>query len=197
MVEGEEVPMRWQRLFDDLQWQFEAEEAAAERAESASRTRAEVGGIRLTERLGGALGSAVSLDVRGAGRVSGVLVDGGPDWLLLADDQGRDQLVALAAVLSVAGLGRLTARPDPPDGVRARLDLRRALRGLARDRAPVQVVLDDGGTVTGTLDRVGADYVELAEHPFDAPRRSEAVRGVRAVVIGAVALVRTVPPALG
>jgi hypothetical protein len=75
--------------------------------------------------------------------------------------------------------------------VRGLLDLRRALRALARDRAGVQVVLDDGGVLSGTLDRVGADYVELAEHPADLPRRSEAVQGVRAIVIGAVAVVRT------
>jgi hypothetical protein len=61
----------------------------------------------------------------------------------------------------------------------------------------VQLVLDDGATLTGTLDRVGADYVELAVHPADAPRRSESVQEVRAVVIGAVAVVRTVAPGLG
>ncbi|WP_116452559.1 hypothetical protein [Blastococcus litoris] len=188
--------MRWQQLFDDLQSQFETEEAAAERAESASRTRAEVGAVRLAERLGGAVGTAVAVDVRGAGRVAGVLVDRGSDWLLVEDDRGRDQLVAVAAVRTVAGLGRRTSLPEAAGGVRARLDLRRALRGLARDRAAVQVVLDDGGTVTGTIDRVGADYVELAEHPADAPRRNEAVQGVRAVVIDAVAVVRTVLPAL-
>jgi len=188
--------MRWQQLFDDLQSQFDAEEAAAERAESASRTRSEVGAVHLAERLGGALGAPVTLDVRGAGRVAGVLLDRGPDWLLLADDQGREQLVALAAVRSVAGLGRRTAVAEPVDGVRARLDLRRALRGLVRDRAAVQVVLDDGGTVAGTMDRVGADYVEVAEHPVDVPRRGEAVQGVRAVVISAIAVVRTVSPAL-
>lgn len=189
--------MRWQQLFDDLQSQFEAEQAAAGRADSASRTRSELGAVLLAQRLGGALGSPVSLDVRGAGQVAGVLLDRGPDWLLLADDRRREQLVALGAVRSVAGLGRRTAGPEPAGAVWARLDLRRALRGLVRDRATVQVVLDDGGTATGTLDRVGADYVELAEHPADAPRRSEAVQGVRAVVIGAVAVVRTAPPALG
>jgi hypothetical protein len=189
--------MRWQQLFDDLQSQFEAEEAAAERAESASRARAEVGAVRLRERLAGAVGSPVGLDVRGAGRVYGVLTDIGPDWLLLEDDQGREQLVALAVVRTVAGLVRRTALPEPAGAVRARLDMRRALRGLARDRSAVQVVLDDGGMLTGTLDRVGADYVELALHAADEPRRSEAVRGVQAVVIGAIAVVRTLVPGLG
>ena len=189
--------MRWQQLFDDLQSQFEAEEAAAERAESASRARAEMGAVRLAERLGGALGCRLTLGVRGAGQVAGVLVDRGPDWLLLEDGQGREQLVALAAVRSVAGLGRRTAVPEPAGGVRARLDLRRALRGLARDRSAVQIVLDDGGTLMGTLDRIGADFVELAEHPADAPRRSESVQGVRAVVIDAVAVVRTGLPGIG
>src|SRR4029453_1288615 len=103
--------MRWQQLFDDLQSQFEAEEAAAERAESASRTRAEGGAVRLVDRLGGAVGSPVSLDVRGAGRVTGVLVERGSDWLLLEDEQGREQLVALAPVRRVARVCRGEARP--------------------------------------------------------------------------------------
>jgi hypothetical protein len=121
----------------------------------------------------------------------------GVDWLLLAGDGGREDLVAVRAVRTVGGLGRRTAVPEPAGGVWNRLDLRRALRGLARDRSVVQVVLDDGIVLTGTLDRVGADYVELAEHAADQPRRVEAVQGVRAVVLDAVAVVRTAPPGLG
>jgi hypothetical protein len=183
--------MRWQQLFADLQAQFDEEEAAAERSESASRARAEMGAVRLSQRLLGSLGASVSVICRGVGQISGVLVDVGSDWLLLEDEHGRQHLVAAAAVRAVAGLGRGTAPPERPGAVRGLLDLRRALRGLARDRAGVQVVLDDGGVLSGTLDRVGADYVELAEHPGDLPRRAEAVQGVRAVVIAAVAVVRT------
>jgi hypothetical protein len=80
--------------------------------------------------------------------------------------------------------------------VRARLDLRRALRGLARDRSVVQVVLDDGAVYVGTVDGVGADHVELAEHAADQPRRAAAVRGVRAIALPAVAVVRTLVPGL-
>jgi hypothetical protein len=185
--------MRWQQLFADLQAQFDAEEAGAELGEAASRARAEIGALRLADRLRGAAGEAVTLGCRGAGQVTGVLADVGVDWVLL-EDGGREDLVALRAVRTVGGLGRRTAAAEPATSVWHRLDLRRAVRGLVRDRSTVQLVLDDGVVLTGTLDRVGSDYVELAEHHADQPRRQEAVRGVRAVALDAVALVRTAPP---
>jgi hypothetical protein len=186
--------MRWQQLFADLEARFQAEQEAAERAEVASRTRFEVGALRLVDRLRGAEGAAVSLTCRGAGQVAGTLTEVGADWLLLTDDAGRDCLVATSAVRAAGGLGRRTAVAQEAGAVRVRLDLRRALRGLARDRAPVQVVLDEGTVVTGTIDRVGADYLEVAEHPSDLHRRAGAVQGVRTVVLDAVALVRTLRP---
>jgi plasmid stabilization system protein ParE len=183
--------VRWQQLFADLDAQFEQAETVAERSESGSRARAEVGELLLVDRLRGAVDSHVVVHVRGAGRCAGVVVDVGPDWLLLLDGRG-DVLVATRAVSSVGGLGRRTGAAPARGAVRARLDLRRALRALARDRATVQVLLDDGAVLVGTVDRVGADFLELAEHPADAPRRAEAVQGVRAVALGAVAVVRTV-----
>lgn len=189
--------MRWQQLFADLAAQFDEQETAAERAEWGSRARAEVGSVRLVDRLGGSLGTPVSLRCRGAGPVAGRLVEVGVDWLLLEDEQARPSLVAIAAVQAVGGLGRRTSISEESGSVWARLDLRRALRALARDRAAVQVVLDDGYVLSGTLDRVGADYVELAEHPADEPRRAGAVLGVRTVVIAAIAIVRSGPAALG
>jgi hypothetical protein len=188
--------MRWQQLFADLQAQFEAEEAAEDRVTGASRARAETGAVDLVRRLRGSVGLPLTLRCSGAGAVAGTLVDAGVDWVLLEDEQGRSVLVANAAVRAVGGLGRRTAAEEH-GVVRARMDLRWALRGLARDRSAVQIVLDDGGRLTGTLDRVGADHVELAEHPGDLPRRAEAVQAVSAVVIGAIAVVRTLAPGLG
>ncbi|MGY1821206.1 hypothetical protein [Geodermatophilus sp. SYSU D00079] len=188
--------MRWQQLFADLQAEFDAAESAAERAEDGSRRRAELGGVRLTDRVAGSVGRPVALRCRGAGDVAGTLTDVGSDWLLLTDDVRREVLVAFAAVRSVAGLGRETAPPVPAGAVRGRLDMRRALRGLARDRAVVQVVLDDGAVHVGTVDGVGADFLELAEHDADQPRRADAVRGVRVVALPAVAVVRTLAPGL-
>ncbi|MGY1754969.1 hypothetical protein [Blastococcus sp. SYSU D01042] len=189
--------MRWQQLFADLEARFEAEREAADRGEVSSRSRHEVGALRFRDRLAGALGFPVVLLCRGAGAVPGTLVDVGSDWLLLVDDQGRECLVALPAVLAVTGLGRRTAPAQDGGPVRARLDLRRALRGLARDRAAVQVVLDEGTRLHGTIDRVGSDHVELAEHAADEPRRADAVQGVRTVVIDAVVAVRTLLPGPG
>lgn len=189
--------MRWQQLFADLQAQFEEEEGAAERSESASRARSEMGAVRLADRMRGALGLPLVLGCGPAGQVTGVLVDVGVDWLLTEDGHARQDLVATRVVRTVAGLGRRTAPAAQSGPVALRLDLRRALRALARDRSTVQVVLDDGTVLGGTLDRVGVDYVELAEHPADLSRRAEAVQGVRAVVIEAIAVVRTSPPGFG
>ena len=188
--------MRWQQLFADLEAQFDEAAAASDRAEEASRARAEMGSVRLGERLRGALGHAVVLRCRGGCQLGGTLLDVGADWLLLEDDGGREVLLAMRAVLAVGGLGRQTAAPEPVSAVRSRLDLRWAIRALARDRAAVQVVLDDGVVFIGTVDRVGADHLELAEHAVDQPRRPDAVQGVRAIVLDAVVLVRTVAPPL-
>ncbi|NEK57262.1 hypothetical protein GCU56_05155 [Geodermatophilus sabuli] len=188
--------MRWEQLFADLQAEFDEAEAAAERGELGSRRRAEAGTVRLAERLGGSVGRPVRLRCGPAGEVAGVLTATGPDWVLLAGSGSRDLLVSIGAVDSVAGLSRLTAPPEAAGAVRARLDLRWALRALVRDRSAVQVVVSDGSVHVGTLDAVGADYVDLAEHDADQPRRAGAVRGVRAIALRAVAVVRTLAPGL-
>jgi hypothetical protein len=188
--------MRWQQLFADLAAQFDEAEAAADQAEATSRARAEMGAVRLVERLAGAVGAPVGIRCQGADQIAGVLVDVGADWLLVEEDGGREVLIASVAVSAVAGLGRRTA-PADSGVVRARLDLRRAVRALARDRSAVQVILRDGGVLTGTVDRVGADFLELAEHPLKEPRRVGAVRGVQAVALDAVAVLRTAIGGLG
>jgi hypothetical protein len=189
--------MRWEELFADLEAQAAEQEAAEEQAEQASRSRAEHGRVRLADRLRGSIGQRLSLRCRGAGELAGRLVDVGVDWVLLVDDQGRELLVAGGAVSAVGGLVAVTAPPGADGEVARRLDLRRALRRLARDRAAVHCLLDDGGVLAGTVDRVGADFLELAEHPLDQPRRRGAVSAVRAVPLSAVVAVRTSLPAVG
>lgn len=182
--------MRWDELFSDFEAQLEAADAAELQAEVADRTRREAALVRLVDRLREAVEHPLAVSTWGAGSVHGRLLDAGGDWLLLEEEGQRETLVPLAAVIGVTGLSGRAAAPGSEGEVGRRLDLRWALRGLARDRAGVSVVLRDGTTVSGTLDRVGADHVDLAEHPPGEPRRAGAVRQVRVVPIAALALVR-------
>ena len=182
--------MRWQGLFDDLEAQFDAAQAAELAGEVAERTRREMALLRLADRLRAAQGAPVAVMLPGAGTVRGRLLDAGVDWLLVDELGGREVLVPLAAVLGVTGPGPRSAVPD--DGaVAKRLDLRWALRGLARSRTGVTLGLVDGSIVTGTLDRVASDHLDLAEHGLDEARRAGAVRAIRLVPLSALALVRS------
>ena len=182
--------MRWRGLFDDLEAQFEAAQAAELAGEVAERARREAALLRLVDRLRAAEGAPVVVTVTGAGVLRGQLLDAGTDWLLLEEAGTREVLVPLRAVLGVTGVGARSAAPDESP-VAKRLDLRWALRGLARNRTSVAVGLVDGTLVTGTLDRVGADHLDLAEHGLGEARRAGAVRQVRLVPLPAVVLVRS------
>ena len=132
----------------------------------------------------------MAVTVIGAGVLRGRLLDAGTDWLLLEESGAREVLVPLRGVLGISGVGARAAAPDHGP-VAKRLDLRWALRGLARSRTGVALGLLDGTLVTGTLDRVGADHLDLAEHGQDEARRAGAVRQVRLVPLAALAVVRS------
>ncbi|MDQ3053163.1 MAG: hypothetical protein M3R66_04860 [Actinomycetota bacterium] len=183
--------MRWARLFADLEAQLQAEDAADLASEVASRTRHDVGQLSLADRLRAAIGHPVRLSCTGAGELAGQLRDVGAGWLLLDEGLGREVLVNLTAVAAVQGLGQLsTAASDT--AVTRRLDLRYAVRGLTRDRSPLQVLLATGDIISGTFDRVGSDFAEVAEHLTGEYRRHGEVRAVRVVSLSAIAAVRTV-----
>lgn len=182
--------MRWDALFADLEAEFDAVDSVEAEQELRDRVRRETALLRLVDRLAPARGHEIAVHVSG-GVVRGRLTDAGGDWLLLAESPARDALIPLAAVASVAGLGRWSATPGSEGRVGARLNLAYALRGIARDRSAVSVLLIDGSTCAGTIDRVGSDFVEIAEHPAAEPRRSSAVSAVRTVPHAAMLVVRS------
>jgi hypothetical protein len=182
--------VRWSRLFADLDAQVEAAERADRAAETAELRRLELSRVVFRDRLAGAVGNAVTLSVSGADALKGSLTQVGSDWLLLDSPGAGETLVAIAAVMSVTGLPAASA--PAADGVDRELGLASVLRRLARDRAAVTVVARSGATLTGTIDRVGLDFVDLAEHEPDQPRRTVDVRRVRTVALASLALVRPV-----
>lgn len=183
--------MRWQRLFADLEAEFAAAEALERDAEVAERTRAEVATLRIVDRLRVADDTTLAFDVVGVGGWTGQVVDTGPDWVVLGGDRRGDLVVVLDAVRSVTGLTGRSAVPGSEGKVVERFRLGAVLRGVARDRSTVRVLTRDGTAYPGTIDRVGADYLELAEHDVDRPRRPRDVRWTRLVPFAALAAVVT------
>lgn len=182
--------MRWEALFADLASQAEALERAELDSEVAERARGELGTLSLVDRARAAVGSELRLRLRGPLDIGARLVAAGPDWLLLHEPDGREALVAIAALVSARGLPRSSATPGSAGVVEERIGLRQLLRAIARDRSAARVHLLDGSAMDATLDRVGADFAELATHPPGEPRRRADVRDVVTLPLDAIVAVR-------
>jgi hypothetical protein len=182
--------MRWDGLFADLEAQADAFDQAERAAEVEERTRGEIGALGLLDRARSAIGLPVRLRLVGSLAIAGTLLRVGPDWLLLDEGAGREVVVAASRLISVRGLVRYSAVPGSAGVVESRLGLRSVLRGIARDRSAVRIHLVDGSTIDATIDRVGADFVEVATHPAAEARRHRQVRDVELVPMAAVVAVR-------
>jgi hypothetical protein len=182
--------MRWDQLFADLEAQADAVALAERGAEADERARIELARVELVDRLAPAVGTVVRVRCPSGVLVGGTLTRVGAGWLLIDEPAQRQALVAVPAVVSVSGLGRLTAPAHSLGVVASRLGFAYALRAIARDRSGVRIDLVDGAALDGTVDRVGADFIELAIHAAGEARRRAEVREVLIVALGAVAVVR-------
>lgn len=186
--------MHWDELFADLEAQFNELGSAAFEADVAERTWVEQSRIRLVDRLRASLGETVAVSVSGSDEpVVGQIDRVGVDWLLLRAGAGAETVVCLPAVTSVTG--DVSARAEDPAAAHAqiRLGLGHVLRGLSLDRTAVTLMLRAGGLLAGTVDRVGIDHLDLAEHERGAPRRRPELRRVRVIPFHAVAVIRPHP----
>ncbi|MGB5952894.1 MAG: hypothetical protein WBG57_10350 [Ornithinimicrobium sp.] len=187
--------MRWTRLFDDLEAQLVALEQAELEEEVAESTRSQRGSLLMLEALTADVGRRLRIEALGIGRVEGHLTEVGSDWCMIetavhGPARRRSVLMSMPAIQSVTGL---SGAVDQRQGVSGRrFDMRSALRALARDRAMVRIHLASGTTVSGTIDRVGRDHIDLADHPEDAPRRASAVRHMTTVPTWALCALRQV-----
>lgn len=181
--------MRWDRLFDDLQAQLDADGQRELALEVSDRTRRERATVGLHERLVAHRGLGIELRLTGGHQVAGAVADAGSDWLLIQDRGDRGSLVPFGAIVSIKGLGGRAAT-GPGVATAKRFGLGYALRGLSRDRAVVSIADIGGSVTTGTVDSVGADALDLSEHPADLARRSENVVARRVIPFTAIVVVR-------
>ncbi|WP_203580542.1 hypothetical protein [Microbacterium hibisci] len=193
--------MRWDRFFDDLEDQLASEWEAERAALDTEAERLRLSRVQLAERLtllGGRDPApvAASFDLSDGTTLRAAVTGVGADWVALAPAEGPAGavIVPFAALVAIgmphADLLR-TARPAPPRSPLAdRLTFGFVLRDLVRRRAGVAVHLSSGRGLTGTIDRAGADHLDLALHEPGAARRADAVAGYRLVPFAAIAWIR-------
>ena len=180
------------RVFEELEAEFEAGLRREAEQETVAAVRAEVGATVLWEQLARRIGGDATV-LAGARAFRGVVVAGYPEFLVLRATDGAEHLIRYGPAVSIALPAEPpTLRPAPPAAAR-RYQFALALRELARRREPVRVELADGARCDGTIEAVGSDYLELAEHDLGEARRRVAVRARRFVGFAALAAV-TLPP---
>jgi hypothetical protein len=200
--------MRWDDLFDDLESQLEQELGAEDVDLHAEEERLRLGRLTLRDRLlaitrSGETGSASVEELRLAlrdGQLLSVVVGSiGRDWLLgeLRGPRRGSCLVPLGAIASVLPTAEQLARSvegsdasEAPVLLSARLGLSFVLRDLCRRRAALELSTASGERMHGTIDRVGRDHLDLAEHESGVPRRAAAVTRIRMLPIEQLVLVR-------
>ena len=181
--------MRWDRLFDDLQAQMDADGQRELNLEVSDRTRRERAQVGLHERFIARRGHGVELRLVAGVLVTGMVADAGSDWLLVDDPGRRGSLVPFGAIVAINDLG-VRAATGSSVAIAKRFGLGYALRGLSRDRSRVSLTDIAGSVTTGTIDAVGSDALDLSEHPADVARRAENIVARRVIPFTAIVVVR-------
>ena len=196
--------MRWDRLFDDLEGQLASEWEAERAALDAESERLRISRLDLRSRLRmlcSAEAQAV-LALSGIRRLPVRLVALGADWIAAGDlpvEGARAarsfRIIPLHAIRGIGMdhgmlLASLDEQNESDATLRERMTLGFVLRDLARRRIPVRISTADGEELHGTVDRAGADHLDLAEHDAGHVRLAGAVSGFRIVPFDAIAAVQ-------
>jgi hypothetical protein len=197
--------MRWDNLFDDLESQLEQELGAEEGDLLAEEERLRLGRLTLRDRVvsmtrpGEGNPEQLKLALRGSTVVTVAVGSVGKDWIVgeLIGARRGSCIVPLAAVSGMLPTAEQLARSfaaepagEPAVSLSARLGLAFVLRDLCRRRAAVEVGTASDERLHGTIDRVGRDHFDLAEHEAGVPRRAAAVGRIRILPFDELALVR-------
>lgn len=181
-------PISGAARFDDLLAGLAAEIAAADAAaldaDIAEVERAARAESHLLDRLRAQ--REASLEISGGPLVSGLVALVGRDAVVLVADDG-DWVIPVWGITAVIHPG---ARARAAASVSERLGLASIARSWARQRSIVRVLRIGAGPLDGTIDAVGADHLEIAEHDPGEPRRPDAVRRQALIPLGAVSAIR-------
>lgn len=198
--------MHWDRLFEDLEGQLASEWESERAALNGESERLRISRLELRSRLRVLCASAApaTLDLPGGARIRARLQALGSDWVAvtIAEAEGATAMrsTRIIPLHAVRGLGidhgLLLASLDEAQTtapvLRERMSLGFVLRDLARRRVPVRVICSDGSDSFGTVDRAGADHLDLALHDPGDARIAAAVRGFRIIPFDALTSVQTV-----
>ena len=193
---GTVAVVRWDDLFADLEGQLAQGLGAEDLDLAAEEERLRLGRLGLRDRIAAFAGEELALELRDGTRARLRVETIGRDWISGAASEARGAscvvpLDAVAAVLpGVERVARSMAAPaEHPDALSRRLGLPFVLRDLCRRRVAVEI-LTASRALHGTVDRVGRDHLDLAEHDPGEPRRTGAVRAVRILPFRELLLVR-------
>jgi hypothetical protein len=198
--------VHWDRLFEDLEGQLASEWESERAALDAESERLRISRLELRSRLRVLCVSAApaTLDLPGGKRVRARLNALGSDWIAATIAQAEESTSRRSSLIvplhAVRGLtidhGLLLSSLDEADDaapvLRERMSLGFVLRDLARRRVPVRVVSVDDSDLHGTIDRAGADHLDLALHDPGEARTASAVHSFRIIPFAAVTSVQTV-----
>lgn len=166
--------------------EVEAGLTAEEDEELEDRVRAGTAEVSLLDRVRACVWVSLRI-ARGpcvTGRVSGVGVDA---LLLDVPSAGTaaegEWIIAAQGMTEVVGL---SGRAEPARGASSRLGLASWVRAWARERSAVRLYRLHDVPVDGTIDRVGADHLDIAVHDLGLPRREDNVHRVACIPFAAL-----------
>src|SRR5690606_11715950 len=192
--------VRWDELFAALEGRLEHELDVERQELAAEEERLRLGRIGLRDRIMAMAraGAPVGLVLADGETLALRVESSGRDWIAGEVTVGAARHAVVVPIAAIAGVTperdqlELGLRPAPVEALpdlSGRLGLAFVLRDLCRRRAGIDL-RPRAGTVTGTIDRVARDHLDLAEHEPGEPRRDRVVRRIRLVPFDAIVRVR-------
>jgi len=180
------------RLLAELEATLDARLRAEDEALAEAAVQEVLSRRRLSEAMAGRLGSSVVAEA-GGHTVAGSIEAVNSDSVVIRGESGEEYLVALGGVAFSLKPSDSRPAPAPRPASRGpgRLPLQVILRGLGRRRVAVTLTLLNGRMLSGTVEEVGADYLEIAELVGVRPASRSRPRVL--IGLGQLAFVRVTP----